>query len=395
MDECQAFRRNELAEFASISKKLRELSVEGSRFASIVKDATALQSSAISFAKQYKNLIGESSLAIQTGRQLQEAQLAQDESIREMIEASAYSRNSLLLDTATQRITKNAALLGSVNDQFKDLLNPASAIDAAVSIRAREIEDSRNGARKLMESMILSSSVQSYLKEFEQINKQWQVPNEVVGMLDSLNGIQERLGLSKLALPTIEWRSAGVLATLLGKKGLGDQLSYLGIDSDGIFREPSEQPERGILSRRQPDPVAFLSLLLTLLIFFYQEISNKRDKAESNAIQTETTKALNVQVRQIQSLTVHIERALVQAAETHEERYVVRERIATVRSKPMHGASVQGKLLPNEVVRAIDKDAKWIEVEYYHWLHEEYRTGWVLKKYLERVPVSHARRQPK
>lgn len=33
----------------------------------------------------------------------------------------------------------------------------------------------------------------------------------------------------------------------------------------------------------------------------------------------------------------------------------------------------------NDVVRAIDKDVKWIEEEYYHWLGEEYHTGWVLK----------------
>lgn len=45
----------------------------------------------------------------------------------------------------------------------------------------------------------------------------------------------------------------------------------------------------------------------------------------------------------------------------------------------------------NTVVRKIDKDGKWVEVEYYHWLHEEYRTGWVLKKYLERVPANYSK----
>ena len=60
-----------------------------------------------------------------------------------------------------------------------------------------------------------------------------------------------------------------------------------------------------------------------------------------------------------------------------------------MRSKPEHGAGVEGKLLPNEVVKALDKKGKWIEIEYYHWLHEEYRTGWVLKKYLERVPANY------
>lgn len=101
-----------------------------------------------------------------------------------------------------------------------------------------------------------------------------------------------------------------------------------------------------------------------------------------------------MQTQQIQSLTVLIEKALVKAAETPEERFVVRERPATVRSKPEHGSAVEGKLMPNEVVRAIDKDGKWIEVEYYHWLREEYRTGWVLKKYLERVPANYAKASP-
>jgi len=77
-----------------------------------------------------------------------------------------------------------------------------------------------------------------------------------------------------------------------------------------------------------------------------------------------------------------------QATQEPEIRLVVRERPAKVRSKPKHGAPVEGKLLPNEVVRAIDHKGRWIEVEYYHWLHEEYRTGWVLKHYLERVPPS-------
>ena len=75
----------------------------------------------------------------------------------------------------------------------------------------------------------------------------------------------------------------------------------------------------------------------------------------------------------------------MQEASRQEQRFVVKGRVAVVRSKPEHGAAVLGKLLPNEVVRPISEDGKWIEIEYYHWLHQEYRTGWVLKKYFLRV----------
>lgn len=64
------------------------------------------------------------------------------------------------------------------------------------------------------------------------------------------------------------------------------------------------------------------------------------------------------QAQQIQNLTIPIEKTLGEAAQEPEERLVVRERIATVRSKPEHGAAVEGKLMPNEMVRKIDKDCK-------------------------------------
>jgi len=86
---------------------------------------------------------------------------------------------------------------------------------------------------------------------------------------------------------------------------------------------------------------------------------------------------------------------LPQAAQVPEVRFVVRERPAKIRSKPGHGASLEGKLLPNEVVRAIGRKGRWAEIEYYHWLHEEYRTGWVLKHYLERVPPNYSRNDKK
>jgi uncharacterized protein YgiM (DUF1202 family) len=152
----------------------------------------------------------------------------------------------------------------------------------------------------------------------------------------------------------------------------------------------SDTSEKGLLSRKQSDALTLLSLLLTLLIFFYQEYSGQLDKAKTETFQAETTSALQTQARQIQHLTVLIEKALKQAANTPEERFVVRERVAIVRTKPQHGASMEGKLLPNEVVRCIDEDGKWIEVQYYHWIQKEYRTGWVLKKYLDRVPATYA-----
>ena len=87
----------------------------------------------------------------------------------------------------------------------------------------------------------------------------------------------------------------------------------------------------------------------------------------------------------IEALTKLVEKALVQEAKRQEERFVVKDRAAIVRAKPEHGSAVVGKLLPNEVVRPVSEEGKWIEFQYYHWLHQDYRTGWALKKYFQRV----------
>jgi hypothetical protein len=163
----------------------------------------------------------------------------------------------------------------------------------------------------------------------------------------------------------------------------------LGIGPDGSLDAIQISPkERGLLSRKQADAVALISLLLSMIFFIYQEYSSNQGQAQTTNTLQEQSRKIEVQTRQIESLNKLIERALVQAANQSEVRFVVRERIADVRSKPEPGSSVEGKLLPKEVVRTVDERGKWVKVEYYNWIHEEYRTGWVLKKYLQRVPAN-------
>lgn len=273
-----------------------------------------------------------------------------------------------------------------MRDQFKDVIERLSGVGSA-AMRAQQIEETWATTKKPFEDLAVGSSIQKYLKDYEQVNKQWKVPSEILAVVGSFKELQAQLG--KVTLPTIDWGSAAALAKLLGQEGIEEQLAHLGIDLDGSLHEPPAAPEKGILSRKQTDAVALVSLLLGILFFLYQEIASRQEKAQMEAFQVQTASSLQAQMKQIQSLSILIEKALVQAAKEPEDRFVVRKRTATVRLKPKHGAAAEGKLLPNEVVRAIDRNGKWVEVEYYHWLYEEYRTGWVLKKYLERVPANH------
>ncbi len=340
-------------------------------------------------AKQYEDLLGSSSAIGSAFRAWQESERLQMEQMRKMFDSMADIRKSVLGSTATQQLIKEFTDGSSMRNQMKAITDDALGIGSVAKMLAQQAEDSLAQTKKLFENLGVGSSIQSYLKDFEHINKQWKVPNEVLGIVGSFKELQDQLG--KVALPTIDWGSAAALAKALGPEGIQEQLALLGIEPDGSMHEHAEKPERGLLSRKQSDALAMLSLLLGILFFLYQEISSQQDKAKTEAFQTQTTATLKVQTQQIQNLTVLIEKALVQAAQVPEERFVVRERPATVRSKPEHGSAMESQLMPNEVVRMTDKEGKWVEIEYYHWLHEEYRTGWVLKKYLERVPANYAK----
>lgn len=387
MEEERSSWRKSLIETDLIGKQVRELA-GNSVYAKLAKELNALRSPARSITQQYEDLLGSSSAIGSAYKAWQESERLRMEQMRKMFDPMAEIRKSVLVDTSTQQLIEELADGSSLRSQMKTMSGQSLGIGSVAKMLAQQVEDSRAKTKKLLEGLGVGSSIQSYLKDFEHINKQWKVPHEVLGIVGSFKELQDQLG--KVALPTIDWGSAAALAKALGPEGIQEQLALLGIEPDGSMREYAEQPEKGILSRKQADAIALVSLLLGILFFLYQEISSQQDKAKTEAFQTQAT-TLQVQTQQIQNLTLLIEKALVQAAQAPDERFVVRERIATVRSKPEHGSSVQGKLMPNEVVRAIDKDGRWVEVEYYHWLREEYRTGWVLKKYLERVPANYAK----
>ena len=99
---------------------------------------------------------------------------------------------------------------------------------------------------------------------------------------------------------------------------------------------------------------------------------------------------LQTQAKQLESLSLLVEKAFIQEAKRNEQRFVVLDRVATIRSKPEHGAPVEGKLFPREVVKPISEQGKWIQFEYFHWLLQRHQTGWALKKHFKRIPAAHS-----
>ena len=337
-----------------------------------------------SLADQIKKIVGADSLAVQMAKQMHDAQKAQEESIRKMLDPLAHIRSSFLNDSATQRMLEEFSKPISASDHIAAFLDQATGSNAFFKTMHSSVESSMEHARKMLEDTSVSGGLQQMMKSFEKADKRWSVPSLLVESLSPLKALQEQIG--KLSLPVMDIASAAALANLLGQDGIESQLAAWGINPDGSVNAQFADQDEGIgLSRKSMELMALLSFILAFLVPIYQEISSAQWQATTDHKLEAQADALEGQRKMIEALTMLVEKALVQEAKRQEERFVVRGRVAVVRSKPEHGSAVVGKLLPQEVVRPMSEEGKWIEFEYYHWLHQEYRRGWALKKYFQRV----------
>lgn len=334
--------------------------------------------------EKIKKLFGQKLAAVSAATQMYEAQKSKEESIRKMLDPLANIRSSVLAGGSIQRMIDELLKPLADTEQFNRLVNQASSSGAYLRNLKLGADNSIEHARKLLSETSVSTGLQHVMKSFEETNKHWAVPPVLLESMSPLKAWQEQVG--KLSLPVMDLASAATLAKLLGREGIESQLAALGINPDGSFNENFLVQEDGIgLSQKTMELMTLLSFILAFLVPIYQEYSSAQWQASVDKRIEEQVDSMEGHRKTIEALTKLVEKALVQEAKRQDDRFVVRDRVTVIRAKPEHGSTVIGNLLPQEVVRPISEDGKWIEFEYYHWLHQEYRTGWALKKYFRRV----------
>jgi len=389
----RALLKQSLAETHTLAEHMKKLSEASSSVTThMAKQLKALQ--AYSVPTQALKFDTGSSLAPLFAKQMQELQRAEQASMRRLLGPFQGLRSALLNDSAFHRMVQDLQKPNAQSERFTKLFQQATG---SASFRNRAQSDllgSIERAQRILADASVGSSVSRLLKSFEDVNKRWVVPQPLLDAIGALQAMQQQM--PRLSLPVIDTASALTLARVLGAEGIRSQLEALGINPDGSANVQVVQHEEGIgLSRKTLELMTLLSLFLAVLMFFYQEIGSSRWQAATDQTLTGQTEridalgsSLDAQLKTIESLTKLVERAIVQEARRHEVRFVVLDRVATVRSKPQHGSAVHAKLFPREVVRPVSEHGKWIQFEYYHWLHQEHRTGWALKKYFQRVPAN-------
>ena len=347
-----------------------------------------------SVARYVKDLVPEAfstaQTAAQTAAHLHNSVYGNQERIRRMLDPIQDTYAGFRDANVISQLMGDVAKPLSASEYFSKITD--HALGGFKSSVYSSFEDAAQSAQKMLLEASFGNGIGQLMKRFEDINKNWLVPQSLLDTLGPLHALQESVG--RLHLPVMNAASAATLASVLGPEGIRAQLAALGINPDGSVDVQLVEQEDGIgLSRQTLELMALLSFILTFLVPIYQEISSSKWQAGVDGkLEAQSQKLENLLYERkeyqktIESLAKLVEKAIAQEIKQEQERFVVLDRVAVVRSRPEHGSSVDGKLLPREVVRPISESGKWIEFEYYHWLYQEHRTGWALKKYFQRVP---------
>lgn len=196
--------------------------------------------------------------------------------------------------------------------------------------------------------------------------------------------------IKKFQLPVIDSATASAIAAIWGQEGVERQLKAFGVEYQQLFDDinNTQEPSQGSPQFKIP-PVDFwtgFSILLAILMFIYQV----RDSAQMENRLVSEIRFSRDEARNSTQLIEQLLKALIEAKQPNEEgetQFVVRSRVTTIRTSPRAGAMAIAEIFPNQVVTRLDENGKWIEVSYFDWLKQEVKTGWVLKKYLMRVPT--------
>jgi hypothetical protein len=139
-----------------------------------------------------------------------------------------------------------------------------------------------------------------------------------------------------------------------------------------------------------------LGLLITLIstiaaVYYGQVAKDAADGSTADAVELRTTisRANEQQLDEVRKLRASVDKLAESVADVDSDdvgKLWVVERSADVRSRKTTKAAKVAQLHPNQVVSAIQIEHKWVRVEYYDYLTDTLKTGWVLKKYMRRLP---------
>jgi hypothetical protein len=275
--------------------------------------------------------------------------------------------------------------LSALSSGWQERMRELASLSSISSSAMRMSDD-------LSKQMVAISSI--HHERFSELAKPYK------GLLDAFNSntayariikeiTEQHDWMKGIRLPVIDGATASAIAAMWGHEGVEKQLQFFGIEYQQFFMDIESEKTQGSQQFKIPqiDFWTAFSILLTILMFVYQV----RDSAQTeNRLVSEIQHSRSDAKKSTEAIGKLLQ-ALIETRQPQEEgkiQFAVRSRVATIRKFPLSGSAVIAEIFPNQVVTLLNEDGKWIEVEYFDWLQQKFRTGWILKKYLIRVPTN-------
>ncbi|WP_148314664.1 SH3 domain-containing protein [Sorangium cellulosum] len=134
--------------------------------------------------------------------------------------------------------------------------------------------------------------------------------------------------------------------------------------------------------------VAVISALAA--VYYGQIAKDAADSSTQDAVESRAaiSRASEQQVEELKKLRASFDMLADTVATANDEDasdlWVI-ERTADVRVRKATKSAKVAELYPNQVVAAVQLEHKWVRIEYYDYVNDVSRTGWVLKKYMRRL----------
>lgn len=271
----------------------------------------------------------------------------------------------------------------------------ANHIDTAASVASLAWHRSAmQTSAGLQGSFALAQAVGTVSIEKAIANSLSGLASQFAGQLDFKNRLQELMG----GMSTFDLATTASLARYHGVDGLAKQMASLGLEPSRYLGDEDESEEsdettrQGVSFEHSALAVTSLDIFRQLLIniiaayiwalFIAPSIPNPDLEAQNKKL----AKIESLVERLPQLIESQIEAILLKELHSADVYFVVQERTAKLRATPHSGSGVLSLAFPNQKLKLLEDRSKWIKVEFYDYLAQTTREGWVLKKYCHRLP---------
>lgn len=212
--------------------------------------------------------------------------------------------------------------------------------------------------------------------------------------------VKDRLREMVEGMSTFDLATTASLARYHGIDGLARQMAALGLEASEYLDDEDDGPGQDgantltFESRLSALPGTSLDVFRQILIniiaayiwtiFIASTLPNPDLDAQNKKI-AKIESLIEKLPQLIESQVEAITRRQLFAVETL---FVVKERTARLRTSPEAGSGVLALAFPNQKLKLLEERGKWIRVEFYDYLAQSTREGWILKKYCTRLPSS-------